>query len=80
MVQLNAPTHQPIRFPRAKVARRAKGAHGTVTDVIARPALNVPNKVTDRNRLLRQQCRSSSRSHAAPISRRTIERQLQRYL
>jgi hypothetical protein len=80
IAQQSAPTRQPTRFPRPKERQCVNDAHEIVTDVIARPAQIAPNKASDRNRLLRQRSRSSSKSRAGPISQRTTARQFQRCL
>ena len=76
----NAPRRQPMRLRRPRERRCANDAHVIVTDGIALPVRNVLNKVTNRNRLLRQRSRSSSKSRAGPISQRTTGRQFQRSL
>lgn len=80
MAQQSAPTRQPTRFPRPKALHRAKDAHGTVTDAIARPVQIAPNRGNHRNRRLRQWGRSSLKSHVGPISQRTTGQQFQRRL
>ena len=80
ITQQSVPTRQPTRFPRPKALRRAKDAHGIVTDAIARPVQIAPNRGNNRNRLLQQWDRSSSKSHVGPISQRTTGQQFQRCL
>ena len=80
ITQQSAPTRQPTRFHRLKALRRAKDAHGIVTDAIVRPVQIAPNRGNNRNRLLQQWGRSSSKSHVGPISQRTTGQQFQRCL
>ena len=71
IAQLSVLRVRQIQRPKRKALRRARDVHGIVTDVIALPVLNAPNKANGPNRLFARP--SLLKSHGGPISRWTAK-------